>query len=128
MVTCQCVEFYFQDSRRVPKCRIITNLARMRTCRIIDKECGHVESIKSADMSNNHSIRVFRHSSLRDYYKFVYILESDPFSFKTCVQGIYTFLISILHVPYNDSLRKRGILKKSAFFTSPPFFKLGNAY
>ena len=86
VVTCQGVEFWFQDSRRVPKCRIITNLARMRTCRIIDKECGHVESIKSADMSNNHWIIGFRytqHSSVRDEYKFVYyILESDPFSFK----------------------------------------------
>ena len=84
LVTCQCVEFCFQDSRRVPKCRIITGLVRMRTCRIIDKECGHVESMKSADMSNNHWIIGFRHSSLRDNNKFVYkfgfILESDLFS------------------------------------------------
>ena len=51
----------------------------------IDEECGHVESIKSADMSNNHWIIGFsqtQHSSVRDNYKFVYILKSDPFSFR----------------------------------------------
>ena len=52
---------------------------------IIDDECGHVESTKSADMSNNHEIPRFKriqYSSARDDPKFVYLLLSDLFPLK----------------------------------------------